>query len=103
MKVGLVLGGGGTVGLAYHAGVLRALEQVGGLRPDDVDLMVGTSAGAVAAAYLRTGWSTEDLYGIALGTHTSVDGLSVEDLDTRSRGIMQPTFADPFTLLRRAV
>jgi NTE family protein len=26
MRVGLVLGGGGVVGMAYHAGVLAALE-----------------------------------------------------------------------------
>jgi NTE family protein len=67
MRIGLVLGAGGTVGLAWHAGVLRALEQVGGVVPDDADLIVGTSAGSVAAAYMRSGWSTEELWQVALG------------------------------------
>lgn len=103
MKVGLVLGAGGTVGLAYHAGVLRALDEVAGFAPDDADLVIGTSAGSVAAAYVRTGWSTQDLYDVAMGTHPSVDGLSMEELDTRSRGILERRFDDPFTLLRRAI
>lgn len=103
MKLGLVLGAGGTVGLAYHAGVLRALETEAGITPDDADVVVGTSAGSVAAAYLRTGWSPEDFYQFVLGTHPSVDGLSVEELDARSRQILDRTFDDPLTLARRAV
>src|SRR3954452_22290698 len=75
-RVGLVLGGGGMVGLAYHAGVLRALEELGGFRPADADLIVGTSAGSVAGAYLRSGWSTEDFWQLALGTHPELEGLT---------------------------
>lgn len=103
MSFGLVLGGGGTVGLAYHAGVMRALEQVGGIVPGSADLIVGTSAGAVAGAYLRTGWSTEDFWSMAMGTHASVDGLSVEELDERARAILEPAWRDPFGLLRRGL
>lgn len=103
MELGLVLGAGGTVGLAYHAGVLRALEQVAGIVPDEADLLVGTSAGAVAAAYLRSGWSTEELWQVALGTHASLDGLSAEELDARSRGFVAPAFTDPLNLARRMV
>lgn len=102
MDLGIVLGAGGTVGLAYHAGVLRALEHAG-IVPDDADLLVGTSAGSVAAAYMRSGWSTEELWQVALGTHPSMDGLSAEELDERSRGILSPAFADPMTLARRLV
>jgi NTE family protein len=103
MPLGLVLGAGGTVGLAWHAGVLRALERTAGITPDDADLIVGTSAGSVAGAYVRTGWSTEELYQVALGTHPSLDGLSAEELDERSRGILRPAFRDPFELYRRLV
>ncbi|HVF33010.1 MAG TPA: patatin-like phospholipase family protein [Acidimicrobiales bacterium] len=103
MQLGLVLGAGGTVGLAWHAGVLRALEHTAGITPDDAGLIVGTSAGAVAAAYVRTGWTTEELYTVALGTHPSLDGLSAEQLDERSRGILRPAFRDPFELYRRLV
>ena len=103
MDLGLVLGAGGTVGLAYHAGVLRALEREAGIVPDDADLFVGTSAGSVAAAYMRSGWSTEELWQVALGTHPSMDGLSAEELDARARGILAPAFTDPLTLARRLV
>lgn len=62
MKVGLVLGAGGLVGVAHHVGVLRALEQEIGFVADKADLVVGTSAGAAIGAYVRSGWSTEDLW-----------------------------------------
>ncbi len=52
MSLGLVLGGGGVVGEAYHRGVLRALHDVG-LDPRAADVVVGTSAGSVVAASLR--------------------------------------------------
>jgi NTE family protein len=62
MKLALVLGAGGLVGVAHHVGVLRALEQEAGLVPDKADLVVGTSAGAAIGAYVRAGWTTEDLW-----------------------------------------
>ncbi len=55
--------------MAYHAGVLRALEAVGGFRPDDADLVVGTSAGSMVGAMVRSGLTTEDLYQASLGEH----------------------------------
>lgn len=57
-----MLGAGGLVGIAHHVGVLRALEREAGIIPDKAELIVGTSAGSVAAAYLRSGWSTEELH-----------------------------------------
>ena len=73
MTSALVLGAGGTVGMAYHAGVLRALEEVGGYRPDDADLVIGTSAGSMIGAMVRSGLSTEDLFAISLGDHPDID------------------------------
>lgn len=61
VKVALVLGAGGLVGTAHHAGVLHALERELGFTHEDADLVIGTSAGSAIAAYLRTGWSTEAL------------------------------------------
>lgn len=55
--------------MAYHAGVLRALEEVGGFRADDADLVVGTSAGSMMGAMLRSGLSTDDLYRASTGEH----------------------------------
>ncbi len=61
----LVLGAGGLVGMAYHVGVLRALETFG-FKPNNCDLVIGTSAGAVIGAYLRENYSVEDLYQMAV-------------------------------------
>src|SRR5215216_2514710 len=47
-----VLGGGGRVGMAYQAGVLRALRDVGSYDARKADHIIGTSAGAVTGAYL---------------------------------------------------
>lgn len=100
---GLVLGGGGTVGLAYHAGVLRALQEVAGLVPNDASLIVGTSAGAVMGAYLRTGWTTEEFWQLALGTHPSLEGLTEDEVAARNQQIMEPAWHDPVTLVRRGI
>lgn len=61
MKLGLVLGAGGLVGVAHHVGVLRALEDETGIGEPEADLVVGTSAGSAIGAYLRTGWTTSRL------------------------------------------
>jgi NTE family protein len=59
--------------MAYHAGVLRALEEVGGYCPDDADLIIGTSAGSMVGAALRSGLTTEDLWLASLGEHPTID------------------------------
>lgn len=51
--VGLVLGGGGVTGAAYHFGVLFALRMATGWEPDDADVIVGTSSGGFVAAMVR--------------------------------------------------
>jgi NTE family protein len=60
-RVGLVLGGGGVVGQAYHAGVLAVLEHDLGFDPRSADVIVGTSAGSITGTLLRLGVSAEDL------------------------------------------
>ncbi len=57
------------MGIAYHAGVLRALEEVAGFAPDDADLVIGTSAGSMVGAIVRSGISTADLWAASLGEH----------------------------------
>jgi NTE family protein len=66
MSVALVLGAGGLTGQAFHAGVLSALADAG-WDARDADVVVGTSAGAAAGAYLRLGLAPADL--AALLTH----------------------------------
>jgi NTE family protein len=59
-SVALVLGAGGVVGGAYHAGTLAALAEVTGWDARDADLIVGTSAGSGVASSLRIGISPTD-------------------------------------------
>ncbi|MFZ0173066.1 MAG: patatin-like phospholipase family protein [Acidimicrobiales bacterium] len=61
MKLALVLGAGGLVGVAHHAGVVCALSDEIGFDESHADLVIGTSAGSAIAAYLRTGWTPEAL------------------------------------------
>lgn len=105
MKTGLVLGGGGTVGMAYHAGVLRALEVEGGFVADNAELVVGTSAGAVVGAYLRSGWTTEDFWQLALGTHPTMRGIGVSAVtgEPLHADIFVPSWRTPFDLYRRVL
>lgn len=61
-SVALVMGSGGIVGGAFHAGVLKALEDVWGIDARDVDLIVGTSAGSISGALVAAGLSPSDLF-----------------------------------------
>jgi predicted acylesterase/phospholipase RssA len=54
-RVGVALGGGGALGLA-HLGALRALEQEG----IQVDLISGTSMGALVGLTYAAGWDTQE-------------------------------------------
>ncbi len=65
--VGLVLGGGGTVGAAYHAGALAALDYDLGWDPRAADVIVGTSAGSIVGALLRRGVAASDLAALNVG------------------------------------
>jgi NTE family protein len=60
-RVGLVLGGGGVVGQAYHSGVLAVLQHDFGFDAREADVIVGTSAGSITGTLLRLGVSAEDL------------------------------------------
>lgn len=88
MKTGLVLGGGGLVGMGYHAGALKALEEWG-VDPTDADLIVGTSAGAIMGSYLRTGWTATDFYEYAHGNHPNSE-KTVDDQRDQVRTIFTP-------------
>jgi NTE family protein len=94
----LVLGAGGVVGMAYHAGVLRALELEAGFVPSSADLIVGTSAGSVVGGYLRRGWTTEDFWQLAHGQHPRMPAL-----DDGSNSVMERAFRTPLGLLRRGI
>jgi NTE family protein len=54
-RIGLVLGGGGVTGAAFHFGTLLALEMATGWDPNDAEVIVGTSSGAVVGSIVRSG------------------------------------------------
>lgn len=79
--------------MAYHAGVLRALEVEAGFVPNRADLIVGTSAGSVIGAYLRTGWTTEAFWAMA---HDLGEGPEPPE-------IFSPRFRTPVDAVRRGI
>lgn len=66
-RIGLALGGGAARGFA-HLGVVKVLEEAG-VRPD---VIVGTSAGALAGVFLAAGFSIERIRAWAAGLRWSL-------------------------------
>lgn len=75
-RVGLVLGGGGLTGTAFHAGVLAGLADVG-WDPRSAAIAVGTSAGSTSAALLRAGLPGPDFVARMTGRAPSSEGRAV--------------------------
>jgi len=76
-RIGLVLGAGGVVGHAYHAGVLDGLGDATGWDPRDAEVVVGTSAGSVVGALLRAGLSARDLAARSTGAALTPEGAAL--------------------------
>lgn len=76
-RIGLVLGAGGLTGQAFHAGVLSALAEETGWDPRSASLIVGTSAGAGAGAYLRLGLSSSDFANLLSTRQMTDDGAAL--------------------------
>lgn len=77
MRVGLVLGAGGLTGTAFHAGVLTALAVDAGWDARDAEVIVGTSAGATAAALMRAGFPPRDYVSRVVGAPLSAEGDAI--------------------------
>lgn len=58
---GLVLGAGGVLGASWTIGALRAVQETTGWDPREAEVIVGTSAGSVLAAFIACGVSPETL------------------------------------------
>jgi NTE family protein len=87
--VGLILGGGGASGAAFHAGTLLALELDLGWSPQRADVIVGTSAGSIVGGLLRAGLTTDDLAAWASSVKPLPSGRAGRELLDRIE-------ADPF-------
>ncbi|MCP3856391.1 MAG: hypothetical protein GY724_02530 [Actinomycetia bacterium] len=61
-RVALVLGSGGVLGGAFHAGVVKALLDSRGIDSRHVSTIVGTSAGSLTGALLGAGLHPNDIY-----------------------------------------
>ncbi|MFP5298305.1 MAG: patatin-like phospholipase family protein [Actinomycetota bacterium] len=100
-RFGLVLGGGGLVGMAYHAGVLQALHERG-VDVTGADVIVGTSAGSIIGAYLASGWAQTDFYEYAHRRHPNA-AKDPDDMEQQVREIFEPLWSTPQERVRRYI
>lgn len=96
MRIGLVLGGGGMSGIAFHAGVITALSGVWDART--AEAIVGTSAGSTSAALMRAGFPPADYVPRVTGAEMSGEGKrilsglgAVGPQAPRTRGTLRPS------------
>jgi NTE family protein len=76
-RIGLVLGGGGLTGTAFHAGVIAGLAEFAGWDARAAEVIVGTSAGSTSAALLRAGLPPADYVARMTGDPMSAEGERV--------------------------
>jgi NTE family protein len=77
-NVALVLGGGGAAGQAWQIGVIAGLAEAGLDLTEAADLVVGTSAGATTAAWVRSGIPAAELLASVLSPPVQPVGQSRE-------------------------
>lgn len=77
---GVVCGAGGVLGFAWTVGALLALREAEGFEPGSADVLLGTSAGSVMAAFLGAGVPLDTIYRHQLGV--PAEGKPVIDYDS---------------------
>jgi NTE family protein len=77
-NVALVLGGGGAAGNAWEIGIIAGLAEAGLDMTEAADLVVGTSAGATAAAQVRSGIPAAELLASVLSPPVQPAGQNRE-------------------------
>jgi len=78
-----------------------ALKELGGIDAAEADLLVGTSAGSIVAAHLRSGWSVEDLWRSARGEQPNLLGATEEEATRRRDELLPPAFGSPLDAILR--
>jgi NTE family protein len=76
-NVALVLGGGGAAGNAWLIGIIAGLAEAG-VDMTQADLVIGTSAGATAAAQVRSGLPASELLAALLSAPVQAPGQNRE-------------------------
>jgi len=80
-KIAICLAGGGTEGLLYEVGVLRALSQfLPKYRLQDVDILCGISAGSILGALLANGLGPEEIEAGLQGRSARIEPIRRRDL-----------------------
>jgi NTE family protein len=80
-RIALCLAGGGTEGLLYEVGVLRALQQfLPSYKLEDVDIICGISAGAILGGLLANGLGPTELAAGLRGEESRLDPIRRHDL-----------------------
>ena len=87
---GLVLGAGGVLGAAWTIGALAAVEEKYGWDPRTADVLIGTSAGSVLAAFLGCDVSVQSLLNHQKGVVVEGDPAIDYDYDSDGGGALPP-------------
>jgi NTE family protein len=87
---GLVLGAGGVLGAAWTIGALAAVEEEYGWDPREAEVLIGTSAGSVLAAFLGCGVGVEQLLNHQRGVVAPGDPEISYDPDRDAGGALPP-------------
>jgi len=100
---GLVLGAGGVLGASWTIGALRAVEDATGWDPRTAEVIIGTSAGSVLAAFLANDVSPEQLMNHQRGIVVEGDPVIEYDAGRESATPPLPRFGLGSTRLLRSV
>ena len=87
--------------MAYHAGTLKALDERG-ISIEDVDLIVGTSAGSIVGSYLASGWKQTDFYEYAHRRHPDSNKDPMDDREVVA-DLFRPLWTSRSERVRRYV
>lgn len=96
-RTALVLGAGGTVGIAFHAGVLKAMTEAG-LDPAAAEFVVGTSAGAIVGSIMRAGNDLDLVWDMA---HEDQNPFAENQPFVRPEVVFSQGWRTPIGLARR--
>ncbi|HEV2891680.1 MAG TPA: patatin-like phospholipase family protein [Frankiaceae bacterium] len=100
---GLVLGAGGVLGASWTIGALNALQDVTGWDPRTAEVVIGTSAGSVMAAFIANDVSPQQLLNHQRGIVVEGDPVIEYDADDEASLPRLPRLGVGSTRLLRQV